>query len=93
MSGHELPDHVATDLRNVLLGEADANPLCNMFSVLAGEDPAVDTAYLLGDGSDDLRGEDPGIIHTVEPNGCVVHVCLDVARTSLALDSERRLSM
>ena len=69
VSGHELPDHVAADLRNVLLGEADASLSCDVLGVLAGEDPAVDTAHLLGDGSDDLCGEDPGIVLTVEPHG------------------------
>ena len=68
-SGHELPDHVATDLRDIFLGEADASPWHNVFSELAGEDPAVDTVLLLGNGTDNLCVEYPGVVLAVEPHG------------------------
>ena len=67
--GHELPDHVATDLRNVFLSETDATPSRNVFGELASEDPAVDTILLLGNGFDDLCVEYPSVVLAVEPHG------------------------
>ncbi len=54
-SGHQLPDHVAADLRDVPLGEGDVTSPCNVFGELACEDSAVDTVGLLGEVPDDLR--------------------------------------
>ena len=79
-SGHQLPDHVAADLRDVPLGESDVTSPCNVFGELAREYSAVDTVGLLGKVPDDLRVEDPGVVLAVEPHGCVVHVRLDVAQ-------------
>ena len=78
--GHEFPDHVTADLRDILLGETNAGFPCNVFGELASEDPAVDTAHLLWNSPDNLRVEDPGVVLAMELHGRVVHVRLDVAQ-------------
>ena len=79
-SGHQFPDHVAANLRDLSLGEGDVTSAGNVFGELACKDSAVDAVGLLGEVPDNLRVEHPGVVLTVELHGRVVHVCLDVTQ-------------